>query len=164
MRGVYSRECLFGVIRCISFFFKSFLGDIEITTEDENNLLATSDEEEVGTPLNIDELFVKCERTFRYDEVNTREYHREVRRIIHAKMDAKRPLSGAYYHSFCRRFERERGVDSKSAKPDYDAWCLIIGKSRTCFDTKKFFRLYENTREQIVYIRNLINIKVSENF
>lgn len=127
-------------------------------------MLATSDEDEVGSQINTNDIFKKTEKRFQINEVNCRDYHREVRRILYAKMDTSRKLTGLYYHSFCRWFERAGGVHSKMAKPDYDAWCLVIGKKRSCFDAEKFFKLYNDARSQIAYIRTLLNIQVSENF
>ena len=140
-----------------------FLVDSDIASEEERLLLMTSDEE-LATPLNTRSIFEKSERRFTMKEINSREYHREVRRILNAKMDTEHALTGVHYHSFCRRFEREHGIESNTTKPDFDAWCLVIGKSRKKFDTRKFLKVYKEAKSQILYIRDKLNIQVSENF
>lgn len=139
------------------------IDDIDITSDQERALLLSSDEE-IGSQLCINSIYAKSEKIFKYDEVNTRAYHREVRRILYAKMDVQEKLNGVHYHSFCRRFEREGELKSKTALPDYDAWCLVIGKARLAFNTEKFLKLYSNVRQQLKYLRNILNIRVSENF
>ena len=152
---------------CIILMYQSYLFlvlvDVEITSEEERSLLLSS-EDEVGSQLDINSMFIKSERKFKFTEINSRAYHKEVRRQLYTNMDLNRKPKGIDYHSFCRRFERERGLESKCTKPDFDAWCLVIGKCRDAFDAKKFFKLYSTARSQLEYIRNMININVSENF
>ena len=142
---------------CSRFLFTEY----EMKSDDD--WLMNSDNEP-GSPITMDDIFKKCERKFKFEDINCKDYHKEERRILYAKMDTKHKLSGAHFHSFCRRYERQGGMESKCTTPDYDAWCLVRGKCRKAFDSTKFFKKYSDVRHQLTYLRDIINIGVTENF
>ena len=80
---------------CSRFLFTEY----EMKSDDD--WLMNSDNEP-GSPITMDDIFKKCERKFKFEDINCKDYHKEVRRILYAKMDTKHKLSGAHFHSFCR--------------------------------------------------------------
>ena len=110
------------------------------------------------SPIRTSQLFEENRRPFKFEEINSEEYMREVTRLLAANMDVKSKLSRQNYASFERTFENKGGVTSKWSKPLYDAICLILGHCRDGFDHKLFFSKFPSSMQQIAYIRETCTV------
>ena len=136
----------------------------EVDSETERMLLESSDEEEQlpkgESPLTIEELIEEeSTETFRYVDINTSRYWKEVRRLLFNRMGSKH-LSPAHFHTFSDNFARKGGIDCRSPKPTFDAWCLVIGKCRREFDLSGFMEKYPSVENQLEGIRKYLNVIV----
>ena len=78
-----------------------------VDTDAEKELLRITDDE-TESPIKIATLYEKSTKLFSYNEINTKEYWREIRRIQYNHMDVSAELSGIHYLSFCQTFEKKK--------------------------------------------------------
>ena len=132
----------------------------DVDTDAEKELLRTTDDE-IESPIKIATLYEKSTKLFSYNEINTKVYWREIRRILYNHIDVSAELSGIHYLSFCQTFEKKNGEACQWSKPWYDAWCLVKGTSRKGFDVQKFLLKYPTVEEQLSLLRKICNISVN---
>lgn len=147
----------------------TILESSEVDSETERMLLESSeDEKEQGEeesakgepPLTIEELIEEeSTETFRFEEINSARYWKEVRRLLFNRMGSKH-LSPAHYHTFSDNFASKGGIECRSPKPSFDAWCLVTGKCRRAFDFPAFIAKYPSVEKQLEGIRAYLNVIV----
>ena len=141
-----------------TLIYRIFLDDLN--TDEENELLKTSDDELRESPIHVEDLYTKCKTVFKTSDINTSLYWKEVRRILFAKMETKDKLSGIYWTSFQVTFDRKKGKSSTWPAPKYDAICLLLGKPRTLFDNEGFMKKYPSVKQQILYLRKEMGVRI----
>ena len=100
-------------------------------------------------------------KKFRNEDINSKLYFKEVRRIIMNDMDAK-PLRWSHWLSFQRKMEEKGGVAYRKADPFYDAWMCARGECRLVFDRKKLLVNYPSLRQKINEIRDTCNVRIAD--
>ena len=141
------------------------LTESEIDTETERRLLASSNDERSisESPLTTRDLCSPGEeKKFCFDDINRRPYCRAVRLLLFTNIGCD-TLTAAHFHTFVNNFERKGGVSCRIPDPKFDAWCLVTGKTRDAFSSKKFLMLYPSVADQIIVIRQKLHITVNKN-
>ncbi|XP_066924434.1 uncharacterized protein [Clytia hemisphaerica] len=116
-----------------------------------------------ASPLRKEEIlrFKLGKTRYKFDDLNSYEYWREVRTVLATNMGRRERLTGHYYLNFDDHFEPKGGVKCRIPKPEFDAWCLVKGKVREGFDIKGFCLCYPNIEEELKRLRTLMTIIVN---
>ena len=93
-------------------------------------------------------------KRFRSDEINTKEYFKEVKRLISRDMDLCGGLQKKSVLGFHNRYHKELKNDYENADPYFDGWMMLIGKQREVFDAELFLRTYPSVKKRIQKIRD----------
>ena len=100
----------------------------------------------------------KNKKTFTFQQINSKEYWEEVCRLICTRFDIGNNLTSAHYLTFEVNFEKNGGVKRKTPKPSIDAWCLVAGRVRECFDVRGFVKKYSFMEGQLQFVRRSLDI------
>ena len=101
--------------------------DVEVNSPDETEDRITSSYEFLP-PLNR----CKCE------DINSKEYFKEVKRMMFNNMDLCGSLSKLSVLNFDTKYRKELKRNYDRADPLFDAWMTITGKQRPEFDVQMF--------------------------
>ena len=101
--------------------------DVEVNSPDETEERITSSYEFLP-PLNR----CKCE------DINSKEYFKEVKRMMFNNMDLCGSLSKLSVLNFDTKYRKELKRNYDRADPLFDAWMTITGKQRPEFDVQMF--------------------------
>ena len=101
--------------------------DVEVNSPDETEDRITSSYEFLP-PLNR----CKCE------DINSKEYFKEVKRMMFNNMDLCCSLSKLSVLNFDTKYRKELKRNYDRADPLFDAWMTITGKQRPEFDVQMF--------------------------
>ena len=95
---------------------------------------------EVNSPdLTKDEItssyeFLPSLKRFKYEDINSKEYFREIKRIIFNNMDSYGSLSKMSILNSHIKYRKELKRNYDLADPLFDAWMINTGKQRPQFD------------------------------
>ena len=77
-------------------------------------------------------------KRFKCEDINSKEYFKEVKRIIFNNMDSYPSLSKLSVLNFHNKYRKELKRNYDRADPLFDAWMTITGKQRPEFDVQMF--------------------------
>ena len=77
-------------------------------------------------------------KQFKCEDINSKEYFKEVKRIIFNDMDSYGSLSKLSVLNFHNKYRKELKRNYDRADPLFDAWMTITGKQRPEFDVQMF--------------------------
>ena len=77
-------------------------------------------------------------KRFKCEDINSKEYFKEVKRIIFNNMDSYPSLSKLSVLNFHNKYRKELRRNYDRADPLFDAWMTITGKQRPEFDVQMF--------------------------
>ena len=108
-----------------------------------------------------DDEFNPPQKRFRSDEINTKAYYKEVKRLISRDLDFSDGLHEKSVLGFSNRYHKELKNDAYS-RPDpyYDGWMMLIGKQRDAFDAELFLKTYPCVKKKIQNIRERCSFAV----
>ena len=101
--------------------------DVEVNSPDETEDEITSSHE-----------FLPPLKRFKCEDINSKEYFKEVKRIIFNNMDSYASLSKLSVLNFHNKYRKELKRKYDRADPLFDAWMTITGKQRPEFDVQMF--------------------------
>ena len=82
--------------------------------------------------------FLSPLKGFKCEDINSKEYFKEVKRIILNDMDSYGSLSKLSVLNFHNKYRKELKRNYDRADPLFDAWMTITGKQRPEFDVQMF--------------------------
>ena len=112
--------------------------DVEVNSPDETEDRITSSYEFLP-PLNQ----CKCE------DINSKEYFKEVKRMMFNNMDLCGSLSKLSVLNFDTKYRKELKRNYDRADPLFDAWMTITGKQRPEFDVQMFKQNNPSVSEKV---------------
>ena len=77
-------------------------------------------------------------KRFKCEDINSKEYFKEVKRIIFNNMDLSGSLSKLSVLNFHTKYRKELKGKYDREDPLFDAWMTITGKQRPEFDVQVF--------------------------
>ena len=117
--------------------------------------------EDPQTDLDPDDIEVRMpdKKRFKPNDFDTKQYHKEVYRIIVTNMEVEDRLDYLYAMSFDRKYSKALKFGNYT-KPDpvFDAWMCVYGKSRDQFDPKLLIKYYPNVTDKIKRIRRIVRV------
>ena len=88
-------------------------------------------------------------KRFKSEDINSKEYYKEVKRIIFNNMDLCGSLSKLGVLNFHTNYRKELKGKYDRADPLFDAWMTITGKQRPEFDVQIFKQNNSSVSEKI---------------
>ena len=84
-------------------------------------------------------------------------YMEEVYKCL--SVDLQYEINGTHYHGFLAKWRRVKGALYKKPDPLFDAWTLISGQQRDCFDEARFRVMYPLVDMEIERVKEACNIR-----
>ena len=88
-------------------------------------------------------------KRFKCEDINSKEYFKEVKRIIFNNMDLCGSLSKLSVLNFHTKYRKELKGKCDRADPLFDAWMTITGKQRPEFDVQIFKQNNPSVSEKV---------------
>ena len=123
--------------------------DVEVNSPDETEDRITSSYEFLP-PLNR----CKCE------DINSKEYFKEVKRMMFNNMDLCGSLSKLSVLNFDTKYRKELKRNYDRADPLFDAWMTITGKQCPEFDVQMFKQNNPSVSEKVDEIRAKCGVRL----
>ena len=108
--------------------------------------------------IDDDDIRMPERKQFKKEDINSREYFTEVKRVILNNLD-KTGLSPIHVLSFNAKYRKEMKGEYLSPNPSFDAWMCVIGKCRPQFDVLEFKKQNPSVIEKILKIRKVLLLK-----
>ena len=116
--------------------------DVEVKGPDETEDEITSSYE-----------FLPPLKRFKCEDINSKEYFKEVKGIIFNNMDSCGSLSKLSVLNFHTKYRKEFKWNYDRADPLFDGWMTIVGKQRPEFDVQMFKQYNPSVSEKADEIR-----------
>ena len=110
--------------------------------------------------LDDDDIRMPEKKRFKKEDINSKDYFTEVKRIILNNLDMT-GLSPIHVLSFDAKYRKEMKGEYLSPNPAFDAWMCVIGKSRPQFDVLEFKKKNPSVTDQISEIRKILRVSLS---
>jgi len=107
-----------------------------------------------------DEFDIGLPKRLTNDDINTKAYFREVKRLINNYLDIGviALKTQAHWKMFILKRSYKKGKAYKLPDPLYDAWMCVTGEKRDVFKAKEFVTQYPSIKLYLKEIRKLCNI------
>ena len=123
--------------------------DVEVNSPDDTKDEITSSYE-LLSPL----------KRFECEDINSKEYFKEVKRIIFNNMDSCGSLSKLSVLNFHTKYRKELKRNCDRADPLLDAWMKITGKQRPEFDVQMFKQNNPSVSETVDEIKAKCGVRL----
>ena len=104
--------------------------------------------------------FLSPLKRFKCEDINSKEYFKEVKRIILNDMDSYGSLSKLSVLNFHNKYRKELRRNYDRADPLFDAWMTITGKQRPEFDVQMFKQNNPSVSEKVDEIRAKCGVRL----